>query len=591
MCSLVIKATKTAIGALPLAAVLILALSCCSEPKGGGGEAGPDPAKVRDDWVFVPEAMMESKGKSLGLTGAPAPAAGAQHRVKAEGEIGFSVGGAKDINNFRENVKNNFLPVPTDLTYEGIFYDYFFDTGEPEDSDDLFYPGYTTAVTGDPVSGKEEYYLTVGLNSGMTGFERKKLNLVVVLDISGSMGSAFDQYYYDRFGKKHEIEESDLKKRKIDLARNSIVSLMNHLEYDDRFGVVLFDNQGYLAKPLRYVGETDMDALKGHIRELEPQGGTNMAAGMALGAEQFNEFMDADKNVYENRIIFLTDAMPNRGEVSEQGLFGLARQSAESGVHSTFIGIGVDFNTELVEAVTKIRGANYYSVHSSKQFKERMDDEFEFMVTPLVFGLELNLESGGYMIDKVYGSPEADEATGSLLKVNTLFPSKRAEEATRGGVVLLKLSRKAEATEEEIFLSVRYEDRQGKEHRSSRTILFESGGAERFDNTGIRKAVLLARYVNLLKAWMIDERKSEVEPVDPSVAFEHPLVRDESGIIVPPEVRTSLGQWERQSRALSVSEHYVKLFGRFIEHFSAQMQALGDDALKQELEILDRLLK
>ena len=30
--------------------------------------------------------------------------------------------------------------------------------------------------------------------------ERKKLNLVVVLDISGSMDSYFDEYYYDDVG-------------------------------------------------------------------------------------------------------------------------------------------------------------------------------------------------------------------------------------------------------------------------------------------------------------------------------------------------------------------------------------------------------
>lgn len=42
--------------------------------------------------------------------------------------IGFSVGGAKDINDFRENIRNNYLPIVTDLSYEGLFYDYFFDT-------------------------------------------------------------------------------------------------------------------------------------------------------------------------------------------------------------------------------------------------------------------------------------------------------------------------------------------------------------------------------------------------------------------------------------------------------------------------------
>lgn len=40
----------------------------------------------------------------------------------------------------------------------------------------------------------------VGLDSGIqaSDFKRKKLNLVLVLDVSGSMGSPFDAYYYDQ---------------------------------------------------------------------------------------------------------------------------------------------------------------------------------------------------------------------------------------------------------------------------------------------------------------------------------------------------------------------------------------------------------
>ncbi|CAF4104239.1 unnamed protein product, partial [Rotaria sordida] len=46
--------------------------------------------------------------------------------------LGFAVGGAKDVNNFRENIQNNYLPSITDLSYEGLFNDYFFDTGDQQ---------------------------------------------------------------------------------------------------------------------------------------------------------------------------------------------------------------------------------------------------------------------------------------------------------------------------------------------------------------------------------------------------------------------------------------------------------------------------
>ena len=119
--------------------------------------------------------------------------------------IGFSVGGAKDVNNFRENIENNYLPVITDLSYEGIFYDYFFDTGNEEQNKDeqaLFSPSYSMAYTFNPFveESNREYYMTVGLNSNLNEqtFKRNPMNLLICIDTSGSMGSPFDRYHYDR---------------------------------------------------------------------------------------------------------------------------------------------------------------------------------------------------------------------------------------------------------------------------------------------------------------------------------------------------------------------------------------------------------
>ncbi|MBU7017178.1 MAG: VWA domain-containing protein [Theionarchaea archaeon] len=496
-----------------------------------------------------------------------------------EGTIGLSAGGAKDINNFRENIKNNYLPLLTDITYEGLFYSYFFDTGEKEKCTELFCPSYSYAITEDPFSQKVEYYMAVGLNSGIreSDFERKKLNLVIVLDISGSMSSSFDEYYYDKFGNLMTIEPEDSGMSKMEIANHSVVSLLSHLTEEDRLGVVLYNDEGYLAKPLRSVSETDMEAIKNHILEINAGGGTYMSAGMEIATGLF-EGLPVDEE-YENRIIFLTDAMPNIGETKKEGLLGMTEKNAESHVYTTFIGIGVDFNTELVEYITKIRGANYYAVHSSKQFKERMDEEFEYMVTPLVFNLELMLESSGYEIEMVYGSPEADEATGQLMKVNTLFPSKKEEGETKGGLILLKL--KKLSPDGQLMLRVTYEDRKGVIHTSEEPVVFQERDAEFFENSGIRKGVLLVRYANLMKNWINDERKSIQEgiPVEPSV-------NTEVGIVIC----VQLGEWERQSILLRVSEGYRELFETFKEYFIREMREIGDETLEQELQILDKLI-
>ena len=538
-----------------------------------------------DDWAYDPEQYDYEVG------GIPLPSPTnivAKDMMAAEDSIGFAVGGAMDINNFRENVESGYLPIPSDITYEGLFYDYFFDTGKTEECEKLFCPSYSYAISKDPFSQEEDYYLSVGLNSGIkeSDFERKKLNLVVVLDISGSMDSPFDEYYYDDINApfvEGQMIDPDYGKTKMEIANESIVGLLNHLDDDDRFGMVLFDDTGYLAKPVSDIGGIRMDDLKNHILEIESKGGTNMESGMALGTTLLEEYKDSDQSEYENRIIFLTDAMPNIGTIDDEGLFGMLNDNADSKIYTTFIGIGVDFNTELTEAITKVRGANYYSVHSLQEFKTRMDDEFEYMVTPLVFNLELVLEADGYNIQKVYGSPEADEATGEIMKVNTLFPSKTEGGATKGGLVLLKLERTdSDATLE---LSTSYEDRNGKVDSDIKEIEMGTDDPDYFDNDGIRKGILLARYADLVKNWLIEENELYEEDDDTV----RPFVNYDYGIICPPPYFYELNEWERQSNDLSVSDHYEGLFAEFAEYYEEEMDSIGDESLSKELDVLNQL--
>jgi Ca-activated chloride channel homolog len=123
--------------------------------------------------------------------------------------LGFAVGGANDINNFRQNIDNDYLPVSTDISYEGLFNDYFFDTGDTQkesDSQNLFYPTYSVATAENPLERDDqhqkiyEYYMAVGLNSNLneSTFKRNPINLLICIDRSGSMASPFNCYYYDR---------------------------------------------------------------------------------------------------------------------------------------------------------------------------------------------------------------------------------------------------------------------------------------------------------------------------------------------------------------------------------------------------------
>ncbi|MBN2573855.1 MAG: VWA domain-containing protein [Deltaproteobacteria bacterium] len=529
----------------------------------------PGSTTKKDDWSFSPSSAEDSRGNATPTlsagpsTGAAAPTPTTP--TNTGGTIGLAAGGAKDANNFRENIANDYLPLTTDITYEGVFYDYYFDTGARAPCPALFCPSYAPMLSTDPLSQTQEPYLSVGLNSGIkeSDFARKRLNLVVVLDISGSMGSAFNSYYYDQAGNQVANTE-DAGKSKMAIANESIVAMLGHLRAGDRFGMVLFDDTGYLAKPLSPVEDTDMQAIAGHILDLEAMGGTNMEAGYKLGSAMLAELGAVDPANFEDRIIFLTDAMPNTGDISADSLAGMVASNALARIFTTFIGIGVDFNSSLIELLTKTKGANYYSVHGSQEFKERLDEEFDFMVTPLVFDLKLALQSDGLAIKEVFGSPEANLATGQLLFVNTLFPSKAEGGESKGGIILALLERMSAANE--INLSASYEDRNGVAATNDSDFSYLAP-LDQAPNLGIRKAVLLVRYVRLVKAWIVAERQAAAAQAGATYGSE----------------------WERQSLPLVVSEPYRTQFRAFASYFKTEMAAIGDEALAQEAKILDRL--
>lgn len=535
-----------------------------------------------DDWEFDPRS---DSGLSIQASPTSARTTAGVAESADSASIGLAVGGASDIDNFRQNIDSGYLPSPADITHEGIFYDYFFDTGPAEACQQLFCPAYATAVSPDPFSGADEHFLAVGLNSGIQAedFARKKLNLVVVLDISGSMSSSFDRYYYDQFGQGSPVarsaeEDPDAGASKMEVAAKSLVALLEHLDDGDRLGIVLFDDQAYTAKPLRFVAETDLEALAGHILELRPQGGTNMEAGYRAGTELLAEYAEADPDNYENRIIFLTDAQPNQGSLDPEGLAGLTGTNSAAGIYTSFIGIGIDFNADLISRITQTEGANYFAVHSSEEFKRRLDEGFDYMVTPLVFDLTLQLDADGYNIRAVYGSPEADLATGEIMRINTLFPSLRVDGQTRGGLVLLHLDRVDQAAS--LSLSVSYRDRAGAEHQNRQTVDFGDETSPRYDHSGIHKGIVLSRLVNTVHDWLRHESQPVVYP-----AFDYR--REGIPILIEP---IDLSPWERTSQPLSLSTEYRDILATLRDYVAGQIDPVGDASLQQEVDLLNQIL-
>lgn len=493
--------------------------------------------------------------------------------AESSDSVGLAAGGGKDVSVFRRNVREGYLPQPAALPYEGLFYDYFFDTGDTGSCTDLFCPTYSTAVTDDPLSGDSEQYLSVGLDSGLSGdeFERKTLNLAVVLDVSGSMDSSFGGYYYDENGERQEIEDDS---SKMEVATDALQSMTTHLDGDDRFGLVTFSSSASVHTEIGRVDERDMDAVREDIGRISSGGGTNIGVGVQTAEEMLAPYEDADPEEYENRIVVLSDAMPNIGETSNSGLNGRMTEAADRGVYTTFVGIGIDANLNVVDAITEVKGANYYGVRSPEGFRQRLDEEFEYMVTPLAFDVSLSVDGDGYEMRNVYGTTAADVSTGEVLSIRTLFPSPAEDGRVRGGVVLTELA--DTGSEGTVELTAEWTERDGTTRETTETVTVDPG-EQRFDSTGVRKAVLLTRYATLLKNWTRHERGTLDGPPAEGIA--------------PPADFDDTAPREQSSEDLRVTAPYTDRIERFRSHFDAETEALDDDDLQQELDLMATILE
>ncbi|WP_254830728.1 vWA domain-containing protein [Haloglomus salinum] len=494
------------------------------------------------------------------------------------GSVGLAAGGAQDAHAFRENIDAGYVPQPTDMTAAGLYHDYYFDTGNGS-CDRTFCPSASPAVSRDPLSNETEYFTTVGLNSGISqaAFERPKLNLVVVVDTSGSMSDEMRRYYYDGEGGTPSGESPETV-RKMQAAKQAVETMTDRLNASDRVGIVAYDDSARVVQELQRVDEAGEERLDERIDSLRADGGTNLDDGMRTAVEMAQQRADPESD-RATRIVYVTDAMPNTGQTDEGALEERLGGHAANGIHSTFVGVGVDFNSRLVEQLNAVEGANHYTVRSAEAFRERMDEGFQYMVTPLVYDLRVQVQSDGMDVARVHGTPDANATSGEVMHVTTLFPSRREGNRTEGSVTLVELEPTGDGPRRATLVAT-YRTRDGERHRTTRTVDLRDREPEFFATTGVRKAVALARYAELGRSWAAYERRKAAGrgPTTPA-----------EGDGIPALTATGGSEWEQRSLDLQVSPVYRTRFDRFADYFAREKQALRAERMQRDLDIVRTL--
>lgn len=394
------------------------------------------------------------------------------------------------------------VEVKYDVSYESSFYAHHF-TAQPTTTE-LFLPSYSVATTVDPFDNSTktvEHWLSVNFNSCLDGVgirtHRARLHLVITLDISGSMS--------DRF-------EGEPGKTKLQVAQQSLITLLNQLSPDDALGIVLFNHAATVLHPIEKLSTMNRDKLTADILKLRASGGTHISRAIEVSSDLYNtaantKGMQDDNNMISRRIFFLTD-MEVSTDDGQKFLKHIKDNAEVRTIWSTVVGVGLDLGTDVIQSVSKTIGCNYCNVRNARTFDELMNTEFHYTVTPIGFNIELSLLSERYTIEQGYGSPEIHQLqdkvdTRQKLKLITEFPSPMNEKnEVRGGCMLFRIiDMKKGENKEKFKMSTSWDTVSGIRQTNEQELEF-SDDIDSFTHPGIRKAILLVRFTSFMKRYL-----------------------------------------------------------------------------------------
>lgn len=215
------------------------------------------------------------------------------------------------------------------------------------------------------VNVAQKIYLMARVVSGEAIHQQKRrpLNLSLVVDKSGSMAGD-----------------------KIDYTRQAAQFLVQNLGVNDTLSIVLYnDTVETLLMPEKVQRK---DAISQKISEIKPSGTTNLSSGWLEGCKLVAQNLNTPS---VNRVILMSDGLANRGVTDKTQLVNMAQQKFGEGVSTTTMGLGTDFNEDLMMEMASAGGGAFYFIESPEVtpqiFQEELQGLLNVVAQNLVIGV------------------------------------------------------------------------------------------------------------------------------------------------------------------------------------------------------------
>lgn len=192
---------------------------------------------------------------------------------------------------------------------------------------------------------------------------RPDLNLSLVLDRSGSMEG-----------------------EKMIRAREAAMFCVDQMLATDRLSVVTFDDRIEVLFPSEPV--TNKEAMKDLISRVRARSSTALHEAWVRGGLTVSEHM-LDQGI--NRVVLITDGLANVGVTNTDEIVTQAMGLFQRGVSTSTIGIGADFNEDLLMPMAQAGGGNAWHVVEPGDMQHIFQVELEGLIAQFAHTVSLSL--------------------------------------------------------------------------------------------------------------------------------------------------------------------------------------------------------
>ena len=405
--------------------------------------------------------------------------------LPACGDAGFGAtpGGVQDINFARDIVDAGNVPPPEAFFVEGIFSEHDLPL-EGEVCESTLCLRAATGVAPD-ATGKEAGWIQVGLSSNIVpeNFEHPSQTIIAVVDVSCSMGWAY--------GQPDDQEEAMTAGQ---VTKRLLREMAKRLRPQDNLAIITYGSS--VSTELDITSGNEKEDIEDAIDDLDSGGVTNMEAGLE---EAYELAEDAKTNTEKTRLILFTDVQPNVGATDAGSFRDMVKRGAEKNIALTVIGAGIGMGVEIFGAMADLKGGNAFSLSKGSDINALMEESWPWMLVPIASDLEMSLETPSSIgIESSYGFPNGGKADEDLMKVSTVFLSRKR------GALLLKLTDANEQIRgQALSAELRYKDYEQQEKLQTLQLSFPTSTSTNtayiFEQSSVGRATALALLVTGMK--------------------------------------------------------------------------------------------